>query len=163
MPAWMLMDDDDEILRDRFDQSPPAVPGPRATDSMAQEAVPVNANPLTPDADATQSYEWRIVPWTPEGQTLTKEVRHITEEQGFEFASALTGTGNPGNATNLQVGQRGYMLLFRRKKRPEFDKERDTLTTLLLQQQMQELKLEIDKLSVAIKMQRRKNADLMQW
>jgi len=157
------MDDDDEILRDRFDQSPPAVPGPRATDPMAQEAVPVNANPLTPDADATQSYEWRIVPWTPEGQTLTKEVRHITEEQGFEFASALTGTGNPDNATNLQAGQRGYMLLFRRKKRPDFDLERDTLATLLHQQKMLALKLEIDQLSVSIKTHRRKTADLMQW
>ena len=155
--------DDDEILRDRFDQSLPAVPGPRATNPMAQEAVPVNANPFTPEADATQSYEWRIVPWTPEGQTLTKEVRHLTEEQGFEFASALTGTRNPDNDTNLQVGHRGYMLLFRRKKRPEFDKERDTLATLQHQQQMLELKLEIDKLQVSITTQRRKNADLMRW
>lgn len=158
------MNDDEVVVpRDQFDQSPPPMPGPRATDSMAQQAVPVNANPLTPDADATQSYEWRIVPWTPESQTLTKEVRHITEEQGFEFASALTGTGNPDNASNLQAGQRGYMLLFRRKKRPEFDKERNTLATLLHQQQMLELKHEVDKLSVAIKTQRKRNADLMQW
>ena len=154
--------DVDEVVVPR-DESPPPVPGPRATGSVAQEAVPVNANPFTPEADATQSYEWRIVPWTSEGQTLTKEVRHLTEEQGFEFASALTGTRNPDNDTNLQVGHRGYMLLFRRKKRPEFDKERDTLATLQHQQQMLELKLEIDKLQVSITTQRRKNADLMRW
>ena len=145
------------------DQSPPPAPAPRATDSMAQEAVPVNANPLTPDADVAQSYEWRLVPWTPESQTLTKEVRHVTEEQGFEFAGALTGSRNPDNNTELQVGHRGYMLLFRRKKRPEFDKERDTMATLLHQQQMLALKLEIDKLSVAITNQRKENAELMRW
>lgn len=158
-------DDDDEILRDRFDQSVPPVPGPRATDPMAQEAVPVNANPLTPDTDVTQTFEWRVVPWTPEGQTLTKEVRHVTEEQGFEFASAWgrSGTRNPDATTNLPVGQRGYMLLFRRKKRPEFDKERDTLATLLHQRHMLALKLEIDNLSVAITNQRKENAIQMGW
>ena len=157
--------DDDEILRDRFDQSMPPVPGPRATDPMAQEAVPVNANPLTPDTDDTQSYEWRIVPWTPEGQPLTKEVRHLTEEQGFEFASARgrSATGNADIGTNLPVGQRGSMLLFRRKKRPEFDKERDTLATLLHQRHMLALKLEIDKLSVAITNQRKEHGELMRW
>ena len=145
------------------DESLPPAPEPRATDSVAQQAVPVNANPSTPDTDVAQSYEWRIVPWTPEGQTLTKEVRHLTEEQGFEFASALTGTRNPDNGTDLQVGHRGYMLLFRRKKRPEFDKERDTLATLLHQRHMLALKLEIDKLSVAITNQRKENAELMRW
>ena len=147
------------------DQSPPPAPEPRDTDSMAQEAVPVNANPLTPDADVAQSYEWRIVPWTTEGQTLTKEVRHVTEEQGFEFASAWgrSGTGNADNATNLHAGHRGYMLLFRRKKRPEFDKERDTLATLLHQRHMLALKLEIDKLSVAITNQRKEHGELMRW
>jgi hypothetical protein len=155
--------DDDEILRDRFDQALPPAPAPRATDSMAQEAVPVNANPLTPDQDATQSYEWRIVPWTPESQTLTKEVRRLTEEEAFEFASALTGTGNVDAVTNLHAGHRGYMLLFRRKKRAEFDKERDTLATLQHQQKMLEIKLEIDKLSVAITNFRKENATQMRW
>ena len=155
------MDDDDEILRDRFDQSLPPAPAPGATDLMAQEAVPVNANPLTPDTDATQSYEWRIVPWTPESQTLTKEVRHLTEGEGFEFASALTGTGNSDR--NLHAGHRGYMLLFRRKKRAEFDKERDTLATLQHQQRMLGIKLEIDKLSVAITNFRKENVTQMRW
>ena len=150
--------DGDVPLRD---ESLPPAPAPRATDSVAQQAVPVNANPSTPDADVTQSYEWRIVPWTPEGQTLTKEVRHVTEEQGFEFAGALTGSRNPDNNTDLQVGHRGYMLLFRRKKRPEFDKERDTLATLLHQRHMLALRLEIDKLSVAITNQRREHGELM--
>lgn len=155
--------DDDEDLRDRFHQLLPPAPAPRATESMAQEAVPVNANPMTPDTDATQSYEWRIVPWTPEGQTLTKEVRRLTEEEGFDFASALTGTGNVDSVGNLQAGHRGYMLLFRRKKRAEFDKERDTLATLQHQQKMLAVKLEIDKLSVAITNFRKENAELMRW
>ena len=145
------------------DESLPSAPEPRATGSVAQQAVPVNANPSTPDTDVAQSYEWRIVPWTPEGQTLTKEVRHLTEEQGFEFASALTGTRNPDHGTDLHVGHRGYMLLFRRKKRPEFDKERDTLATLLHQRHMLALKLEIDKLSVAITNQRKEHGESMRW
>jgi len=129
---------------------------------MAQEAVPVNANPLTPDTDATQSYEWRIVPWTPEGQTLTREVSRL-EEHGFEFASALTGTGNAEAVRNLHAGHRGYMLLFRRKKRAEFDKERDTLATLQHQEKMLGIKLEIDKLSVAITNFRQEHATQMRW
>ena len=152
--------DVDEVVVPR-DQSPPPAPGPRATDSMAQEAVPVNANPLTPDADVTHSYEWRIVPWTTEGQTLTREVSRLTEEHGFEFASALTGTGNSDR--NLHAGHRGYMLLFRRKKRAEFDKERDTLATLQHQQKMLGIKIEIDKLSVAITNFRQENATQMRW
>lgn len=152
--------DVDEVVVPR-DESPPPVPGPRATGSVAQEAVPVNANPLTPDTDVAQSYEWRIVPWTSEGQTLTKEVRHLTEEQGFEYASARVRYAE--NAMNHQVGHRGYMLLFRRKKRPEFDKERDTLATLQHQRNMLALKLEVDKLSVAIANQRKENAELMRW
>jgi hypothetical protein len=155
------MDDDDYP---HIDESPPPMPGPRQYgDPMAQEAVPVNANPLTPDTDATQSYEWRIVPWTPEGQTLTKEVSRLTEEQGFEFASALTGTGNVDAVRTLHAGHRGYMLLFRRKKRAEFDKERDTLAALQHQQKMLGIKLEIDKLSVAITNFRQEHATQMRW
>lgn len=152
--------DADEVVAPRDESLPPA-PAPRATDSVAQRAVPVNANPLTPDADVAQSYEWRIVPWTPEGQTLTKEVRHLTEEQGFEFASVQTRTRNPDNATTFPVGQRGYMLLFRRKKRPEFDKECDALATLLHQRHMLALRLEIDDLSVAITNKRKEHGELM--
>ena len=154
--------DVDEVAVPRDESLPPA-PAPRATGSVAQQAVPVNANPSTPDTDVTQTFEWRVVPWTTENQTLTKEVRHVTEEQGFEFAGALTGSRNPDNNTDLQVGHRGYMLLFRRKKRPEFDKDRDTLATLLHQQQVLALKLEIDKLSVAITNQRKEHVELMRW
>lgn len=134
---------------------PPAAP--------AQEAVAVNRNPLTPQEDVEQIYEWSAVPVVDNAKIMADAMRNLTEVRFFEYASTLChdevgGAGSPVH--QLSATQRGYVHLYRRKKRREYQEETDTMATLLFQQQMLILKKEIDQTQVAVAEHRRANPSM---
>ena len=135
---------------------PPAAPA-------AQEAVAVNRNPLSPQEDVEQVYEWSAVPVVDDAKVMAEAMRNHTEVRFFEYASTLChdevgGVGDPVH--QLSATQRGYVHLYRRKKRREYQAETDTMATLLFQQQMLMLKKEIDQTQVAVAEHRRANPSM---
>lgn len=114
----------------------------------AQEAVPVNCNPLSPQEDVEQVYEWRAVPVVDDAKVMAEEMRNITEVRFFEYASTLCHDEKDG------------VHLYRRKKRPEYQEETDTMATLLFQHKMLMLKKEIDQNQVAVAEHRRANPSM---
>lgn len=132
---------------------PPAAP--------AQEAVAVNLNPLSPQEDVEQVYEWSAVPVVDDAKVMAEAMRNHTEVRFFEYASTLchdeAGEGAGAPVHQLSATQRGYVHLYRRRKRREYQAETDTMATLLFQQQMLMLKKEIDQTQVAVAEHRRAN------
>ena len=126
---------------DPLADQPPAAPA-------AQEAVAVNRNPLTPQEDVEQVYEWRAVPVMDDAKVMAEDMRNLAEVRFFEYASTLchdeAGEGAGAPVHPLSATQRGYVHLYRRKKRREYQKETDTMATLLFQHKMLLLKKEID-------------------
>lgn len=123
--------------------------------AAAQEAVAVNRNPLTPQEDVEQAYEWRAVPIVDDAKVMADEMRNITEVRFFEYAST-TGDLTSG----LAASKRGMAHLFRRKKRREYQEETDTMATLLFQHMMLMIKKDVDQTSVAVAEHRRANPSM---
>jgi len=154
----------EQASRDLEEQLDPIAGQPPAT-RAAQEAVAVNRNPLTPQEDVEQVYEWRAVPVIDDARVMAEEMRNLTEVRFFEYASTLChdeAGGADVPVHQLSATQRGYVHLYRRKKRREYQEETDTMATLLFQHKMLMLKKEIDQNQVAVAEHRRANPD-MDW
>ena len=131
--------------------------------AAAQEAVAVTHNPLTPQEDIAQVYEWRAVPVVDDAKVMAEDMRNLTEVRFFEYASTLChdeADGAGGSVHQLSATQRGYVHLYRRKKRREYQEETDTMATLLFQHKMLMLKREIDQTQVAVAEHRRANPSM---
>ena len=129
----------------------------------AQEAVAVNRNPLTPGEDVEQVYEWRAVPVVDDAKVMAEDMRNLTEVRFFEYASTLChdeADEVDGPLRQLSATQRGYVHLYRRKKRREYQEETDTMATLLFQHKMLMLKRDIDQNQVAVAEHRRANPSM---
>ena len=123
--------------------------------AAAQEAVAVNRNPLTPQEDVEQAYEWRAIPIVDDAKVIADEMRNITEVRFFEYAST---TGDL--ITGVAASKRGMAHLYRRRKRREYQEETDTLATLLFQHKMLMVKKEVDQTQVAVAEHRRANPSM---
>ncbi len=114
------------------------------TTTTAAAAIPVSRNPLSPEDDVEQTHEWRAIAITNDAKTMAEEMRRITEVEAFEYASTkallIVDGGTPQKVVHL----------YRRKKRPDYQKEIDTMATLLFQEKMLTLKRDIDQVQVAI-------------
>ena len=116
-------------------ESPPAT---------AASAIAVSRNPVSPEDDVEQTHEWRAVSITNEARTMADEMRHITEVECFEYASTKALVVVDGGAPQKVVH------IYRRKKRPDYQIEVNTMATLLYQEKMLALKRDIDQMQVAI-------------
>ncbi len=154
----------EQASRDLEEQLDPiGSPHGQSAAAPAQEAVPVNRNPLTPQEDVEQVYEWRAVPVVDDAKVMAEEMRNITEVRFFEYASTLChdeADGADSPVHRLSPTQLGYVHLYRRKKRPEYQEETDTMATLLFQHKMLMLKKEIDQNQVAVAEHRRANPSM---
>ena len=103
--------------------------------------APVPNNPLSPEDDVAQTYEWRAIAITNDAKTMAEEMRRITEVECFEYASTKALEGASGGKV---------VHLYRRKKRPDFQIEVNTMATLLYQEKMLALKRDIDQMQVSI-------------
>ena len=142
-------------LEEQLGDIGPPRPSPAAAPAPAQEAVAVNRNPLTPEDDVEQAYEWRAVPIVNDGKAMVDDMRNLSELSFFEYAS----TTGDRLINGLTATQRGLVHLYRRKKRAGFRQDTDTMATLLYQRKMLEHKKEIDDNSVAIAEHHRANPD----
>ena len=120
----------------------------------ASEGVPLNPNPLTPSEDAERLWEWRNVPIVSNGEAVLRDIKHVTENEGFEFASVLVPPHGP---TEMPLRDRGACYVYRRKRRNDFDGEADVMATLQYQKRMLTCKNEVDVLQLEVHSRRQAN------
>ena len=120
-----------------------------AAPATAQEAVPVAGNPLTPADDVAREYVWRAVPITKGIERIHDDMRHMWDEDKFEYASTTVASwgqrGNPN--TGFGVIDAGHVHLFRRKRDSLLDQE-NNVEKLKLQAIAFELKIKCDRLQI---------------
>ena len=130
-----------------------------ASEAEVAEAVPVPApaveispNPLCVRDDETRSYEWRAVAITGDGKQMSEDMRRLTEEQGFEYASTTAGSQNDDhrheNASSAIL--RGAVHLYRRKRTSALSGEDAVFATLVSRLKILAHKKDIDEVQVAI-------------
>lgn len=124
-------------------------------ESPASEGIPLNPNPLNPSEDAERLWEWRNVPIVSNGEAVLRDVKHVTEVEGFEFASVMVPA--VGASAEMPVRDRGACYVYRRKRRTAFEREADVLATLQYQKRMLACKNEVDELSVEVHNRRQAN------
>ena len=125
-----------------------------AQDAPAREGVPLNPNPLYPAEDAERLWEWRNVPIVSNGEAVLRDIKHVTEVEGFEFASVLVP---PHGHAEMPLRDRGACYVYRRKRRDAFEREADVMATLQYQKRMLTCKDEVDKLQLEVQTRRQAN------
>ncbi len=121
----------------------------------AREGIPLNPNPLNPSEDAERLWEWRNVPIVSNGEAMLRDVKHVAETEGFEFASVMVPA--VGVSAEMPVRDRGACYVYRRKRRPNFETEMDVMATLQYQKQMLTCKNEVDVLQLEVYNRRQGN------
>ena len=124
----------------------------------AREGVPLNPNPLNPFEDAERMWEWRNVPIVSNGEAVLRDIKHIAEVEGFEFASVMVPA--VGVSAEMPVRDRGACYLYRRKRRANFETETDVWATLQYHKRMLTLKNEVDALALEVRVRREANPDM---
>lgn len=122
-------------------------------------AVEIAPNPLCVSDDLQCIYEWRAVPITDDGKRMSDDMRRITDEQGFEYASTTAGSQhNDHRQQNASSAiSRGAVHLYRRKRTSGVREEDAVFATLTSQLKILALKRDIDQLQVAIASYKNKN------
>ena len=122
---------------------------PAAAPAAAQQAVPVAGNPLTPADDIANEYVWRAVPITKNVELLHADMRHLWEDEKFEFASSAVASWGQRSNPNTGFGtvENGHVHLFRRRKDSLLDRE-NNVEKLKLQVRAFELKIKCDQLQI---------------
>ena len=123
-------------------------------DSPASEGVPLNSNPLNPSEDVERLWECRNVPIVSNGEAMLRDIKNVTEAEGFEFASVLVP---PHGHTEMPLRDRGACYVYRRKRRNDFDGEADVMATLQYQKRMLTCKNEVDVLQLEVHNRRQAN------
>lgn len=131
----------------------------RGDEAPAREGVPLNSNPLTPADDVERLWEWRNVPIVSNGEAMLRDAKHVTEAEGFEFASVLVP---PYGQPEMPLRDRGACYVYRRKRRAHFETEADVMATLQYQKRMLTCKNEVDGLAVDVHARREANPE-MRW
>ena len=137
-------------------ESLPGSPEPEAVEP-ASEGVPLNPNPLYPAEDVERLWEWRNVPIVSNGEAVLRDIKHVTEAEGFEFASVLVP---PHGHAEMPLRDRGACYVYRRKRRVAFDEEADVMATLQYQKRMLTCKNEVDVLQLEIHNRRQANPEM---
>ena len=122
-------------------------------------AVEIEPNPLCVRDDLTHIYEWRAVPITGSSERMSDDMRRITDEQGFEYASTTAGSQHSDNRQQNASSaiSRGAVHLYRRKRTSVVRDEDAVYATLTSQLKILVLKRDIDALQVSIVTFRNKN------
>ena len=118
-----------------------------AAPATAQEAVPVAGNPLTPADDVAREYVWRAVPITKGIERMHDDMRHLWDNEKFEYASTTIGNWDHRDNQRLSASEHGAVHLFRRKKDSLLDRE-NNVEKLKLQALAFELKIKCDRLQI---------------
>ena len=126
-------------------------------------AVEIPPNPLCVGDDLTRNYEWRAVPITDDGKRMSDDMRRLTEEQGFEYASTTAGSqNNDWRHENASSGiSRGAVHLYRRNRTSVLREEDTILATLVVRLKILAHKKDIDTFQVAIMEHKHKHSSVL--
>ena len=126
-------------------------------------AVEIAPNPLCVRDDLTGIYEWRAVPITDDGKRMSDDMRRMTEEQGFEYASTTAGSQhNDHRQQNASSAiTRGAVHLYRRNRTSVLREEDTVLATLVSRLKILSHKKDIDAFQVAIIAHKNKHSSVL--
>ena len=125
--------------------------------------VEIEPNPLCVSDDQARTYEWRAVPITDDGKQMSEDMRRLTDEQGFEYASTTAGSQNDDwrheNASSAIL--RGAVHLYRRKRTSVLLGEDAVFATLVNRLKILAHKKDIDELQVAIVLHKQEHSSIL--
>jgi hypothetical protein len=124
----------------------------------AHEGIPLNPNPLNPSEDAERLWEWRNVPIVSNGDAMLRDVKHVAEVEGFEFASVMVPA--IGVSAEMPVRDRGACYVYRRKRRANCEAEAQVMATLQYQKRMLACKNEVDGFAIELHARREANPEV---
>lgn len=119
----------------------------------------VGYNPLTPEADDRQLYEWQAVPAMGAGDAMAKMIQGLRDE-GFEYAST---NAPPIGHAEMPLRDRGGVHLYRVRKDKnylELEERRATQRVLEYQKLILALRIEVDQKSVEMSQFRKEHPDM---